>query len=98
MRYDRLRSVAGRVQTVVGDLATQGERAQALLSWRDPRATAIFIMLSLVVAVVLYVTPFQVVAVVLGLYLLRHPRFRSKQPSVPFNFYKRLPAKSDMLL
>ncbi|GJN25926.1 hypothetical protein PR202_gb13812 [Eleusine coracana subsp. coracana] len=98
MRYDRLRSVAGRVQTVVGDLATQGERAQALLSWRDPRATSIFIMLSLLVAVILYVTPFQVVAVVLGLYLLRHPRFRSKQPSVPFNFYKRLPAKSDMLL
>ncbi|CAO1943479.1 unnamed protein product [Urochloa humidicola] len=98
MRYDRLRSVAGRVQTVVGDLATQGERAQSLLSWRDPRASAIFLMLSLVVAVVLYVTPFQVVAVVLGLYLLRHPRFRSKQPSVPFNFYKRLPAKTDMLL
>ncbi|KAF8659337.1 hypothetical protein HU200_058540 [Digitaria exilis] len=98
MRYDRLRSVAGRVQTVVGDLATQGERAQALLSWRDPRATAIFVMLALVVAVVLYVTPFQVVAVVAGLYLLRHPRFRSKQPSVPFNFYKRLPAKTDMLL
>ncbi|XP_062184238.1 FT-interacting protein 7-like [Phragmites australis] len=98
MRYDRLRSVAGRVQTVVGDLATQGERAQSLLSWRDPRATGIFIMLSLIVAVVLYVTPFQVVAVVVGLYLLRHPRFRSKQPSVPFNFYKRLPAKSDVLL
>ncbi|XP_052151233.1 FT-interacting protein 3-like [Oryza glaberrima] len=98
MRYDRLRSVAGRVQTVVGDLATQGERAQALLSWRDPRATSIFVLLSLIIAVVLYVTPFQVVAVVVGLYLLRHPRFRSKQPSVPFNFYKRLPAKSDVLL
>ncbi|CBI30047.3 unnamed protein product, partial [Vitis vinifera] len=26
MRYDRLRSVAGRIQTVVGDMATQGER------------------------------------------------------------------------
>ncbi|VAH55074.1 unnamed protein product [Triticum turgidum subsp. durum] len=98
MRYDRLRSVAGRVQTVVGDLAMQGERAQSLLSWRDPRATAIFITMSLVVAVVLYITPFQVVAVVLGLFMLRHPRFRSKQPSVPFNFYKRLPAKGDMLL
>jgi hypothetical protein len=98
MRYDRLRSVAGRVQMVVGDLAMQGERAQSLLSWRDPRATAIFITLSLVVAILLYVTPFQVVAVVAGLYLLRHPRFRSKQPSLPFNFYKRLPAKGDMLL
>jgi hypothetical protein len=98
MRYDRLRSVGGRVQTVVGDLATQGERAHALLSWRDPRATAIFIFLSLVVAIVLYVTPFQVLMVITMLYLLRHPRFRSRMPSVPFNFYRRLPAKSDMLL
>lgn len=98
MRYDRLRSVAGRVQTVVGDLATQGERAQAILSWRDPRATAIFIMLSLLIAIFLYITPFQVAAVILGLYLLRHPRFRSKMPSVPYNFYRRLPAKSDILL
>ncbi|KAL9245475.1 hypothetical protein vseg_019122 [Gypsophila vaccaria] len=98
MRYDRLRSVAGRVQAVVGDLATQGERAQALLSWRDPRATAIFIFISLIWAVILYVTPFQVVAMLVGLFMLRHPRFRSKMPSVPVNFFKRLPSKSDMLL
>nr|XP_043638934.1 FT-interacting protein 7 [Erigeron canadensis] len=98
MRYDRMRSVAGRVQSVVGDLATQGERAMALLSWRDPRATAIFIIIALVWAVFLYVTPFQVVAVLFGLYWLRHPRFRSRMPSVPVNFFKRLPARSDTLL
>ncbi|CAL1409929.1 unnamed protein product [Linum trigynum] len=98
MRYDRLRSVAGRVQTVIGDLASQGERALALLSWRDPRATAIFIIFSLILAVVIYVTPFQIVAMLLGLYMLRHPRFRSRMPSVPVNFFKRLPAKSDLLL
>ncbi|GMY29446.1 FT-interacting protein 1 [Fagus crenata] len=98
MRYDRLRSVAGKVQTVIGDLASQGERALALLSWRDPRATAIFIIFSLIWAVFIYVTPFQVVAVLVGLYLLRHPRFRSKLPSVPFNFFRRLPCKADMLV
>ncbi|KDP35107.1 hypothetical protein JCGZ_10949 [Jatropha curcas] len=98
MRYDRLRSVAGRVQTVVGDLASQGERAQAILSWRDPRATAIFIIFSLIWAVFIYITPIQVVAVLFGLYLLRHPRFRSKMPSAPVNFFRRLPSKSDMLL
>ncbi|XP_062099313.1 multiple C2 domain and transmembrane region protein 6 [Humulus lupulus] len=98
MRYDRLRSVAGRVQTVVGDLASQLERAQAILSWRDPRATAIFIIFSLIWAVSIYVTPFQVVALLVGLFWLRHPRFRSKMPSVPVNFFKRLPSKSDMLL
>ncbi|VVA92203.1 unnamed protein product [Arabis nemorensis] len=98
MRYDRLRSVGGRVQTVVGDLATQGERIQALLSWRDPRATALFIVFSLIWAVFIYVTPFQVIAILVGLFMLRHPRFRSRMPSVPANFFKRLPAKSDMLL
>ncbi|KAF9661590.1 hypothetical protein SADUNF_Sadunf19G0084600 [Salix dunnii] len=98
MRYGRMRIVGGKVQTVIGDLASQGERAQALLSWRDPRATAIFILFSLIWAVFIYVTPFQVVAVLVGLYLLRHPRFRSRLPSVPVNFFKRLPSRSDVLL
>ncbi|KAF8025103.1 hypothetical protein BT93_F2067 [Corymbia citriodora subsp. variegata] len=98
LRYDRLRSIAGRVQTVIGDLASQGERAQAILSWRDPRATAIFIIFSLIWAVIIYVTPLQVIVLLVGLYLLRHPRLRGKLPPVPVNFFKRLPAKSDMLL
>ncbi|KAM3320126.1 hypothetical protein P3S67_007326 [Capsicum chacoense] len=98
MRYDRLRCMAGRVQTIVGDLTTQGERALAILSWRDPRATTIFIILALIWVVFLYVIPFQVVAVLMGLYWLRHPLFWSKLPSVPVNFFKRLQSKSHMLL
>lgn len=98
MRYDRLRSVAGRIQTVVGDLASQGERIQALLSWRDPRATAIFITFCLLSALVLYVTPFQVVAGIAGFYFMRHPRFRHRLPSAPINFFRRLPARTDSML
>ncbi|CAG7905411.1 unnamed protein product [Brassica rapa] len=98
MRYDRLRSIAGRIQTVVGDLATQGERLQSLLSWRDPRATALFVLFCLIAAVVLYVTPFQVVALLVGIYVLRHPRFRYRLPSVPLNFFRRLPARTDCML
>ncbi|KAK8563573.1 hypothetical protein V6N12_035719 [Hibiscus sabdariffa] len=51
MRYGRLRSVAGRIQTVVGDMETQGERFQALLSWRDPRATFLSVIFFLFAAV-----------------------------------------------
>lgn len=98
MRYDRLRSVAGRIQVVVGDLATQGERLQALLSWRDPRATTIFVIFCLVAAIVLYGTPFQVLAGFAGFYLMRHPRFRHWLPSAPLNFFRRLPAKTDSML
>jgi hypothetical protein len=80
MRYDRLRIVVGKVQTVIGDLATHGERAQAILSWRDPKVTAVVIILSLIWAMFIYITPFQVIAVLVGLFLLRHPWFRNRMP------------------
>ena len=75
MRYDRLRSMAGRIQTVVGDIASQGERLQHLLSWRDPRATAIFLVFCLFVALFLYITPFQVLVLVTGLFLMSQQYF-----------------------
>ncbi|KAH0974817.1 hypothetical protein GBA52_016716 [Prunus armeniaca] len=98
MRYDRLRSVAGRIQTVVGDIATQGERFQALLSWRDPRASALFVTFCLIAALVMYVTPFQVVAALVGFFMMRHPRFRHRLPSAPINFFRRLPSRTDSML
>ncbi|KAJ4730444.1 C2 calcium/lipid-binding plant phosphoribosyltransferase family protein [Rhynchospora pubera] len=98
IRYDRLRSVAGRVQTVVGDVATQGERIQSLLSWRDPRATAVFLLFCIIAAITLYATPPQVLIVLSGFYMMRHPRFRRRLPSVPMNFFRRLPARTDSLL
>lgn len=98
MRYDRLRSVAGRIQTVVGDMAMQGERLQLLLSWRDPRATAIFLVFCLGAAMVLYVTPFAMLAVGGGFYVMRHPFFRHKMPSAPINFFRRLPGRTDSML
>jgi hypothetical protein len=52
----------------------------------------------LVTAIVLYVTPFQAVAVLLGMYVLRHPRFRDPLPAVPINFFNRLPSQSDRIL
>ncbi|KAK6162898.1 hypothetical protein DH2020_002739 [Rehmannia glutinosa] len=98
MRYDRLRAIGSRVQTVLGDLATQGERFYNLLTWRDPRATALFLIFCLIASVVLYITPPNVVVIVMGFYAMRHPRFRDRLPSPPMNFLRRLPAKTDSLL
>ncbi|KAI3719438.1 hypothetical protein L6452_20337 [Arctium lappa] len=97
-RYDRLRSVAGRIQSVIGDIASQGERLQGLLSWRDPRATLIFMVFCLIAAFVLYATPFQVLVIVAGFYVMRHPRFRHRLPSAALNFFRRLPARTDSML
>lgn len=98
VRYDRLRIVAGKIQSVVGDIAAQGERVQALLSWRDPRATAIFVTFCFLVAMVLYVTPFKMFALLSGYYFMRHPKLRHRIPSAPLNFFRRLPAMTDSML
>jgi len=97
-RYDRLRTLAARVQTVLGDFATQGERVQSLVSWRDPRATKLFIGVCLGITVVLYVVPPKMVAVALGFYYLRHPMFRDPMPPASLNFFRRLPSLSDRLM
>ncbi|KAJ4826871.1 hypothetical protein Tsubulata_032450 [Turnera subulata] len=97
-RYDRLRMLAARVQTVLGDFATQGERVQALVSWRDPRATKLFIGVCLAITIILYAVPPKMVAVALGFYYLRHPMFRDPMPPASLNFFRRLPSLSDRLM
>ncbi|KAK9058170.1 hypothetical protein SSX86_023010 [Deinandra increscens subsp. villosa] len=98
LRYDRLRSVGSRIQTVIGDMATQVERIQNLITWRDPRATAMFLVFCAVLAGVLYVIPVRGVVVAVGLFVMRHPSLRNRVPSVPMNFFRRLPARTDGLL
>lgn len=85
------------VQTVLVDLAAQGERAQSLLRWHDPRLTPVFMALLLVMAVVLYLKPFRVVAMVMVLYFLRPPWLRGRT-NLLLNLYNRLPSKYDVML
>ncbi|XP_022719953.1 protein QUIRKY [Durio zibethinus] len=98
MRYDKLRAIGARVQNILGDFATQGERVQALVTWQDPRATGIFVGLCFVVAFLLYLVPLKMVAMAFGFYYFRHPLFRDRMPSPALNFFRRLPALSDRIM
>lgn len=98
LRYDKLRAVGARVQTILGEVAAQGEKMQALVTWRDPRATGIFVGMCLVVALVLYLVPTKMVAMASGFYYFRHPIFRDRKPSPVLNFFRRLPSLSDRLM
>ncbi|ONI15379.1 LOW QUALITY PROTEIN: hypothetical protein PRUPE_3G040500 [Prunus persica] len=97
-RYDRLRSNASSVQALVGDMASLAERFQLLLSWRDPRATVLFVTFCIAVTFVLYVTPFTAVAALAGLIVMMPPGFRHMLPTAAFfNFFSRLPTKTDTI-
>ncbi|CAI8596203.1 unnamed protein product [Vicia faba] len=97
-RYDRLRGISGRVLAVMGDLATQGERVQALISWRDPRATALFLIFCVVAMILTCIISFRIIIILSVTYVLRPPRFRFDLPAFPQNFLRRMPAKSDGML
>ncbi|KAL3849424.1 hypothetical protein ACJIZ3_011306 [Penstemon smallii] len=97
MRYDRLRAIASRVQTLFGDLAAHGERFYNLLTWRDPRAMALFMVFCSVALLVLHVFP-KTMIFITACYFMRPPRFRDQLPSYPMNFLRRLPEKTDDLL
>lgn len=97
-RYDKLRAIGSRVQSVLGDFATQGERMQALVTWRDPRATGIFIGLCFIVAFILYLVSSKMVAMAFGFYYFRHPLFRDRMPPPTINFFRRLPSLCDRVM
>lgn len=97
-RYDRLRILAGRAQTLLGDVAAQGERLEALFNWRDPRATGLFVVFCLLASLVFYAVPVRAFMLGWGFYYLRHPRFRGDMPSVLLTFFRRLPSLSDQIL
>ncbi|XWS13224.1 hypothetical protein CRYUN_Cryun36dG0019400 [Craigia yunnanensis] len=97
-RYDRLRSIAGRLMTIIGDLATQAERFNSMLSWRDPRATPMFLAFCLFASIAFYFIPGCLFALGVGFFAMRHPRFRISIPSLPQNFFRRLPARTDSMI
>ncbi|KAJ7530513.1 hypothetical protein O6H91_14G006900 [Diphasiastrum complanatum] len=98
VRYDRLRVEAAKIQNMLGDLATEGERILALFTWRDPRATLISTVFWLPMAFILYLAPIRLVVMLLGFYTMRHPNFRKPIPPVPLRFFKRLPSLKDHIL
>ncbi|KAK7299871.1 hypothetical protein RJT34_10699 [Clitoria ternatea] len=97
-RYDRLRVVAGKCVASIGNLATTGERFQSLLSWQDPVATILVMMLCLITGILTLVVPFQSIFFVWILYLLRHPILRSHSPSLFENWFRRMPSKLDSMI
>lgn len=114
LRYDRLKRVVGAVQTTVGQVLDLVEIVFLLLSWRDRRATALFLLFCLIAGVSLFlftlasqymysrymyhVTPFQMFQILAALYLMRPPRFRRQELPWVINFLWRLPARHDDLL
>jgi hypothetical protein len=96
--YLRLRETAAHIQGFIGDVASKGERVHAVLEWRDGRATVIVLVAVAALTVVTYAVPFRALVSVTGVYVMRHPLLRRKEPSALMSFFRRLPSNADVML
>ncbi|GAV71652.1 C2 domain-containing protein/PRT_C domain-containing protein [Cephalotus follicularis] len=100
VRYDRLRVIGGKLVGVLGDFATELERLQSLLSWRDPRATLCFLFFCFFAFFAVIFTPPKCLVATIGFYVFwnRHPDIRVDIPMMHENFLRRLPSRTDCML
>ena len=66
--------------------------------WEVRGIVQLLVVFCLVASLVFYTVPFRAFVLGWGFYYLCHPRFRGDMPSVPFNFFRRLPSLSDQIL
>ncbi|GAQ82809.1 synaptotagmin family protein [Klebsormidium nitens] len=97
-RFDKMKGYAALVQNILGQIAAQGERLTALLEWRDPRASTAFCSFCAIMAVFLFFAPIRYVAILVGCFIMRHPRFRNPLPPAPVNLFLRLPSLEDRII
>eukprot|EP01006_Ploeotia_vitrea_P065727 TRINITY_DN93711_c0_g1_i1.p1 TRINITY_DN93711_c0_g1~~TRINITY_DN93711_c0_g1_i1.p1 ORF type:complete len:798 (-),score=112.29 TRINITY_DN93711_c0_g1_i1:9-2279(-) len=90
-------TLATEVQNTVGDVAAIGERAQALLEWRDPTVSGIFLSAAFVLCVVLLLIPLNWILFVVGPVLLRHPSLRNPLPPPPICLLLRIPSRANWM-
>ncbi|CAD6254514.1 unnamed protein product [Miscanthus lutarioriparius] len=95
--YLRLRETAAHIQGFIGDVASKGERVHAVLERRDGRATVIALVAVAALTVVSYAVPFKALVSVTGVYVMRHPLLRRKEPSALMSFFRRLPSNADCI-
>jgi hypothetical protein len=96
--YDAVVGFTTTVQNVLDGWAASIERAQALLTWRDPTASAALLAGVLGLAGALLVVGLRPLVTLGLLWVFRPPALRDPCPPPPVNFVARLPTRSDTTL
>ena len=89
--------VVSTIQNAIGNMASVAERVGHLVTWVDPRASTIFNVVCLVVAIVMAVVPLRIVLAFVGLFALRPPQLRDPKPPPPINLLQRVPTRLDQV-
>ena len=78
--------------------AAAGERLELLLTWRDPLATALFVLVLALLSLGLLVLGLRMLVTIGLLWVFRHPILRNPYPPPPLAFVWRLPTRRDTTL
>lgn len=84
--------VALLTQNLLDDLASVFERVHALVSWADPTATIVAMVIVVLGAAAIHMLGLGVVVAGVGIFFFRPPKFRDPLPPKPLAFFDRLPS------
>ncbi|CAJ2650795.1 unnamed protein product [Trifolium pratense] len=97
-QYDQLRRIGRNVQIQANHLAVFIDKLQSLSSWRDPRATLLFLVYCVFGFLVTFFAPFKASMTIWILYYLRAPRFRNVSIFSVGNLFDRMPSNEAFIL
>lgn len=97
-KLEKLSRMALMVQNLLDSLASSLERFGAMIRWKDPIATAIFMLVLVVVSLVIYILGLGWTLAVVFLVLLRPPALRTVTPAAPASFIGKFPNRADRIM
>ena len=98
MKYASLISKAGKVQGKLEEAVELLEKLQGIWSWRDPKVSMIVVVVTVVLATLMWVLTTRFILSVAALVVMRHPKYKDPVPPAPKLIFDSLPSKSFLTL
>jgi len=97
-KLEKLSRMALMVQNLLDSLASSLERFGSMVMWKDPIATAIFMLVLIMVSLVIYTLGLGWTLATVFLVLLRPPALRTVTPAAPASFIGKFPNRADRIM
>eukprot|EP00669_Euglena_mutabilis_P006185 TRINITY_DN1890_c0_g1_i3.p3 TRINITY_DN1890_c0_g1~~TRINITY_DN1890_c0_g1_i3.p3 ORF type:complete len:141 (+),score=41.11 TRINITY_DN1890_c0_g1_i3:900-1322(+) len=97
-KIEQFEEAGVKAQTITQVVATGFESLVSAVEFSDFMISKIVATILVVAALALWIIPFPLLLAAIGLFLLRHPRFRKPVPSAAVCLISRLPNRADTVI
>lgn len=97
-QYNAVTREVQRIQNILDTIAGWLERGEALMTWQDPLASSLLLLLLALLAGAFWLLGARTIVAAWLLWTIRPPALRQPLPPPPANFVANLPTRSDRMM